>query len=47
MRVLEYEGETFKSDKAIKKYFKKRGREDYDKMKALMKFHRKMFNIEE
>lgn len=42
-----FEGETFKNDKALKKYFKKRGRDDYDKMKALMKFHRKMFNIEE
>lgn len=42
-----FEGETFKSDKALKKYFKKCGRDDYDKMKALMKFHRKMFNIEE
>lgn len=42
-----YESKNFKSDKALKKYFAKRGYKHFSRMKALMKFHRKMFNIEE
>lgn len=42
-----FESKNFKSDKALKKYFAKRGYKHFSRMKALMKFHRKMFNIEE
>lgn len=42
-----FESKNFKSDKALKKYFAKRGYKHFSRMKALMKFHRKMFNIGE